>query len=141
MGKCALCDPQKEYNDFHGFYRAHIEHLFAWTWHWGIIRNLWRGCGTDLHEYMHVLLPLQQFLSWGGLGWKGYAWASSGVSECDASLSHVSPTGYNPAHDSKKGAMQRGARIGTYRPPLRYLNGSGLSTPPTPPLGMGTKQR
>ena len=36
-------------------------------WHWGIIRYTWRGFGTDLHEYVRVLLHLQQFLSWGGL--------------------------------------------------------------------------
>ena len=51
-----------EYNDVHGFYRARIEHLFARLWHWGIVRNIWRGSGTELHEYVRVLLHLQQFL-------------------------------------------------------------------------------
>ena len=46
----------------HGFYRARIEYLFARMWHWGIVRNLWRGSGTALHEYVHILLHLQQFL-------------------------------------------------------------------------------
>ena len=44
------------------FYRARIEHLFARMWHWGIVRNIWRGSGTELHEYVRVLLHLQQFL-------------------------------------------------------------------------------
>ena len=34
-----LTERQKEYNDVHGFYRAHIEHLFARLWHWGIVRG------------------------------------------------------------------------------------------------------
>ena len=36
--------------------------LFARMWHWGIVRNIWRGSGTELHEYVRVLLHLQQFL-------------------------------------------------------------------------------
>ena len=31
-------------------------------WHWGIVKNIWRGSGTELHEYVRVLLHLQQFL-------------------------------------------------------------------------------
>ena len=50
-----------EYNDVHGFYRAHIEHLLAQVWHWGIVRNIWRGSSTELHEYVCVLLHLQYF--------------------------------------------------------------------------------
>ena len=57
-----LTERQKEYNDVHGFYRARIEHLFARMWHWGIVRNIWRGSGTELHEYVRALLHLQQFL-------------------------------------------------------------------------------
>ena len=45
----------------HGIYRAQIEHLFARMWHWGIVRNIWRGSGTELHEYVHMLLHLQSF--------------------------------------------------------------------------------
>ena len=29
-------------------------------WHWGIVRNIWMGLGTDLHEHMCALLHLQQ---------------------------------------------------------------------------------
>ena len=31
-------------------------------WHWGIVWNIWRGSGRELHEYVRVLLHLQQFL-------------------------------------------------------------------------------
>ena len=62
IGRKTLTERQKEYNDVHGFYRARIEHLFARMWHWGIARNIWRGSGTELHEYVRVLLHLQQFL-------------------------------------------------------------------------------
>ena len=62
ISRKTLIECQKEYNDVHGFYRARIEHLFARMWHWGISRNIWRGSGTDLHEYARVLLHLQQFL-------------------------------------------------------------------------------
>ena len=36
--------------------------LSTCMWHWGIVRNIWRGSGTELHEYVRVLLHLQQFL-------------------------------------------------------------------------------
>ena len=62
IGRKTLTERQKEYNDVHGFYRARIEHLFARMWHWGIVRNIWRGSGTEVHEYVRVLLHLQQFL-------------------------------------------------------------------------------
>ena len=62
IGRKTLTERQKEYNDVHGFYRARIEHLFARMWHRGIVRNIWRGSGTELHEYVRVLLHLQQFL-------------------------------------------------------------------------------
>ena len=39
-----------------------LGHLFAHMWHWDIVRNIWRGSGTELHEYVHMLLHLQQFL-------------------------------------------------------------------------------
>ena len=35
---------------------------FARMWHWGIVRNIRRGSGTELHEYVRVLLHLQQIL-------------------------------------------------------------------------------
>ena len=54
IGRKTLTERQKEYTDVHGF-------LFACMWHWGIVRNIRRGSGTELHEYMHVLLHLQQF--------------------------------------------------------------------------------
>ena len=31
-------------------------------WHWGTVRNIWRGSGTELYEYVRVLLHLQQNL-------------------------------------------------------------------------------
>ena len=62
IGRKALTERQKEYNDGHGFYRARIEHLFARMWHWGIVRNMLRGSGMELHEYVCVLLHLQKFL-------------------------------------------------------------------------------
>ena len=37
-----------------------LAHLFARMWHWGIVGNVWRG--SELHEYVRVLLHLQQFL-------------------------------------------------------------------------------
>ena len=61
IGRKTLTERQKEYNDVHGFYRARIEHLFACMWHGGIVRNMWRGSGTELHECARVLLHLQQF--------------------------------------------------------------------------------
>ena len=36
IGRKTLTEQQKEYNDVHGFYRAHIEHLFARLWHWAM---------------------------------------------------------------------------------------------------------
>ena len=62
IGQKTLTKRQKEYNDVHGFCRARIERLFARMWQWGIVRNIWRGSGTELHEYVRVLLHLQQFL-------------------------------------------------------------------------------
>ena len=62
IGRKTLTERQKGYNDVHGFCRSRIEHLFARVWHWGIGRNIWRGSGTELHEYVRVLLHLQQFL-------------------------------------------------------------------------------
>ena len=38
-----------------------LGHLFARMWHWGIVRNIWRGSDAELHEYVHMLLHLQQF--------------------------------------------------------------------------------
>ena len=61
IGRKTLMERQKEYNDVHGFYRTQIEPLFARMWHWGIVRNIWRGFGTGLHECVHVPLHLQQF--------------------------------------------------------------------------------
>ena len=31
-------------------------------WHWGIVRNIWRVSDNEPHEYVRVLLHLQQFL-------------------------------------------------------------------------------
>ena len=62
IGRKTLAKRQREYADAYGFYRAHIEHLFARMWHWGIVGNIWRGSGIELHGYARVLLHLQQFL-------------------------------------------------------------------------------
>ena len=62
IGRKTLTERQQECNGVHGFYRARIEHLFARMWHWGIVRNTWRGSSTQLHEYVRALLHLQQFL-------------------------------------------------------------------------------
>ena len=62
IGRKILTERQKRYNDVHGFYRARVGHLFARMWHWGIVRNIWRESGTELHEYMRVVLHLQQRL-------------------------------------------------------------------------------
>ena len=40
---------QQSYNDVHGWYRARIEQLFAHLWHWGLVRNMWRGGPNELH--------------------------------------------------------------------------------------------
>ena len=55
IGRKTFTERQKDYNDVHGFYRARIEHLFARMWHWGIVRNIWRGSGTELRECVHTL--------------------------------------------------------------------------------------
>ena len=57
IGPKTLTEQQREHNDVHGFYRACIEHLFARMWHWGIIRNIWRGSSNELHEYLRVPRP------------------------------------------------------------------------------------
>ena len=38
------------------------EYLFDRFWHWGLVRNIWRGNGTTLHKYICILLHLTQFL-------------------------------------------------------------------------------
>ena len=53
---------QKESNDIHGSYGARIEHLFAHMWHYGIVKKMRSKSGTELHEYVRVLLHLQLLL-------------------------------------------------------------------------------
>ena len=55
---------QQSYYDVHGWYRAHIEHLFGQLWHWGLVRNMWRGGPTELHQSVRVLLHFTQFCIW-----------------------------------------------------------------------------
>ena len=31
---------QQWYNDFHGWYRARVEQMFAQFWRWGLVRNI-----------------------------------------------------------------------------------------------------
>ena len=45
----------------HGWYRARIEQLFAHLWHWGLVRNIWRGGPNELHQAVRVLLHFTQF--------------------------------------------------------------------------------
>ena len=52
---------QQSYNDAHGWYRARIEQLFAQLWHWGLVRNIWRGSPNELHLSVHILLHFTQF--------------------------------------------------------------------------------
>ena len=52
---------QSAYNDVHGWYRARIEQLFARLWHWGLVRNIWRGGPNELHQSVRILLNFTQF--------------------------------------------------------------------------------
>ena len=52
---------QQGYNDVHGWYRARIEQLFARLWHWGLVRNIWRGGPNELHQSVRILLHFTQF--------------------------------------------------------------------------------
>ena len=52
---------QQCYNDVHGRYRARIEQLFARLWHWGLVRNIWRGGPNELHQAVRILLHFTQF--------------------------------------------------------------------------------
>ena len=52
---------QQGYNDVHGWYRARIERLFARLWHWGLVRNIWRGGPNELHQSVRILLHFTQF--------------------------------------------------------------------------------
>ena len=52
---------QQCYNDVRGWYRAHIEQLFARLWHWGLVRNMWRGGPNQLHQLVRILLHFTQF--------------------------------------------------------------------------------
>ena len=56
-----LTSRQQCYNDVHGWYRARIEQLFARLWHWGLIRNIWRGGPNELHQSVRILLHFTQF--------------------------------------------------------------------------------
>ena len=40
---------QQSYDHVHGWDMARIEQLFARLWHWGLVRNIWRGAPNDLH--------------------------------------------------------------------------------------------
>ena len=52
---------QQCYNDVHRWYRARIEQLFARLWHWGSVRNIWRGGPNELHRSVRILLHFTQF--------------------------------------------------------------------------------
>ena len=55
---------QQSYNDLHGWYRAHIEHLFGQLWHWGLVKNIWRGGSEELHQSLPALLHFDRFCIW-----------------------------------------------------------------------------
>ena len=38
-----------------------IEQLFARLWHWGLVRNIWRGSPNELHQSVRILLHFTQF--------------------------------------------------------------------------------
>ena len=46
----------------HGFYRARVEQLFAQLWQWKIVCNIWDGVEEELHQYVHILLHIKQFV-------------------------------------------------------------------------------
>ena len=52
---------QQCYNDVHGWFRARIEQPFARLWHWGLVRNIWRGGPNELHQSVRILLHFTQF--------------------------------------------------------------------------------
>ena len=59
---------QQLYDDVHGWYRAHIEHLLGQSWHWGLVRNMWHGGPDELHQSawfvaLHANLPSDAGLS------------------------------------------------------------------------------
>ena len=56
-----LTTRQQGYNDVHGWYRARMEQLFARLWHWGLVRNIWRGGPNELHQSVRILLHFTQF--------------------------------------------------------------------------------
>ena len=53
---------QQSYNDVHWWYRARIERLFARLWHWGLVRNIWRGGPNELHQSVRILLHFYAIL-------------------------------------------------------------------------------
>ena len=53
---------QRSYNDAHGWYQARIEQLFAHLWHWGLIRNIWRGGPSELHQSVRIFFALNPIL-------------------------------------------------------------------------------
>ena len=56
---------QQCYNDVHGWYRAHIEQLFARLWHWGLVRNIWRGAPMSCTSQSVFCCILHNFASGG----------------------------------------------------------------------------
>ena len=58
IGCANLTKWQQEYNDVHGNSRARVEDLFGHFWHWGLVRNIWRGNGTTLHKSIRILVHL-----------------------------------------------------------------------------------
>ena len=52
---------QQYYVDVHGWYRARIEQLFTRLWHWGLLRNIWRGGPDELRQSVYILLHFFEF--------------------------------------------------------------------------------
>ena len=45
----------------HGWCRAQVEHLFARSWHWHLVKNILFGSQNELHHPISVLLHFVQF--------------------------------------------------------------------------------
>ena len=53
---------QQSYNDVHGWYRAHIKHLFGQLWHGGLVRNVWCGGPNELYQSVRFFVEFHATL-------------------------------------------------------------------------------
>ena len=56
LGSTGLCSPQCLWGLF--FFSMT---QFARLWHWGLVRNIWRGGPNELHQSVRILLHFTQF--------------------------------------------------------------------------------